>query len=296
MWYKYLIPVKNGFSTEFSFRMSGGVNSPDADSTLPGADGIAFVIQNSNPNTLGSSGGKIGYDPIPNSLAIELDLYANDKYQIENLGDPCRNHIAVMSKGVAPNSSNHSSGSQLGIAHDIIDIKPDGTEYYMKIDYNILPGKLRVSLSDIRNCYGEPVIEISNLDISNLLNLSGGEWIYAGFTAATGSSYQNHDILSWEFCPRPTDSQQTGISDTEFNENPELAIYPNPAGDLLYLNTESGQCKMVSIYNLTGQLIRTYQLSLGHPRIDISELPEGMWFAKIETDEGCITYRKFIKK
>jgi hypothetical protein len=38
-----------------------------------GADGIAFVIQNQSSSSLGINGGGIGYDGIPNSLAVEFD-------------------------------------------------------------------------------------------------------------------------------------------------------------------------------------------------------------------------------
>jgi hypothetical protein len=38
-----------------------------------GADGIAFVIQNHSGSSLGIRGGGIGYDGIPNSLAVEFD-------------------------------------------------------------------------------------------------------------------------------------------------------------------------------------------------------------------------------
>ena len=70
-WYSVLQPVANGFSTTFRFQITNA--------STPSADGIAFVIQNSEAGlqALGDGGGGIGYQGISNSLAIEFDTFAN---------------------------------------------------------------------------------------------------------------------------------------------------------------------------------------------------------------------------
>jgi hypothetical protein len=290
------MPVKNGFTTEFSFKMTGGINGTESDSSLPGADGLAFVIQNSNPKAIGGLGGKIGYDLIPNSLAVEYDLFANDAKQIENLHDPNGNHVAVMSLGKEPNSSDHASGAELGINKNIFEMKSDGTVYYSKVEYNLEPSVLKVFLSKIESSFGYPIIEVSNIDLTKLLNLFEGEWAYVGFTSATGSSYQNHDILSWEFCPKPTDSQQTGVEEEEIINNSSSLIYPNPAEDELIVNTGLSHSAKITIYSLTGLAAKVFSLTGGYGKIDISDLSAGCWFAKIEKSEGKVFYEKFVKK
>lgn len=295
IWYKYLMPVKNGFTTKFKFRMSEGINSKEGDSSLPGADGIAFVVQHNSTKIFGGNGGLIGYEPIPNSLAVEYDLFSNDKHQIEILSDPNGNHVAVMSLGKEPNSADHASGSELGINKDIIELKSNNTIYYSKIDYNIEPGTMRVYLSDKENVYGNPIIEIKNLDLTKLLNLYGDEWAYVGFTSATGSSYQNHDILAWEFCPKPTNSIQTGVEEN----NPILQnsglIYPNPVGDEMYYRIGENESATIQIFDITGTVAKSYVISGKNNRIDISELSAGCWFARIENNNGIIAFEKFVK-
>ncbi len=297
IWYKFPLPVKNGFETEFKFKISNGYNAEMADSSLPGADGIAFVIQNSDLSAIGGNGGYIGYDPIPNSLAVEYDLFGNDEKQIEVLNDPNGNHVAVMSMGKEPNSSNHKSGAELGINQDIIELKSNNTYYYSKIDYNIDPGNMRIYLTDNENDYGEPVLVINNLDLVKLLELKDGEWAYVGFTSATGSSYQNHDILSWEFCPKPTNSILNGIEDEEpaidFGDD---IIFPNPADDILFLNTEKFDIKSVQIIDLTGRAVYSSNNIAISEWIKISGLAAGCWLLKIETTDGKILVEKFLKK
>ena len=83
IWYtKDPLQVDKGFSTEFSFLISspGGVGD--------GADGFALIIHNSHQDLeKGIEGGGMGYDGIPNCIAIEFDTFFNDEQS--------NNHIAV---------------------------------------------------------------------------------------------------------------------------------------------------------------------------------------------------------
>ncbi len=291
-WYKYQMPVKNGFSTEFSFRLTGGVNDVQADSSCPGADGLAFVIQNQDGKAIGNIGGRIGYDPIPNSLAVEFDLFDNDGNQIENLGDPNGNHIAVMSKGKEPNSSNHKSGAELGLTSTLPEMK-SAAIYYSKIEYNAKEEALKIFLSNNQNSYGNPKLVVKNPDLSKLLDLYEGEWAYVGFTSATGSSYQNHDILSWKFCPKPTDSQQTGVEEESDDYTSDILVYPNPVGDYLYINPGEGRSNIM-IYNIMGREVKSLTAE-GSTRVDVSGLPCGYYFVAAISANGAFRTQGFLK-
>ncbi len=293
-WYKYQMPVRNGFTTEFSFRMSEGVNGVMSDSSCPGADGLAFVIQNKDTKAFGLPGGRLGYDPIPNSLAVEYDLFDNDEKQIESLNDPNGNHIAVMSMGKEANSSNHASGGELAIAPDIFEMNSNAAVYYSKIDYNVKAGTMRVYLSDNKDSYGAPVLSIDNPDLSKLLDLYEGEWAYVGFTSATGSSYQNHDILSWKFCPKPTDSQQTGVEEETPVSSNGLVFYPNPVEDYLNMNLWSTTGN-ISIYDLMGREVKSVPAE-GNARIDVSGLSRGCYVVRVKYTNGQLFSGSFIKK
>src|SRR6476661_9201689 len=63
------------FSTVFSFEIlqHGGLPGWGID----GADGLTFTIQN-NSNSVGSSGGGIGYGGIGKSVTVEFDTFQND--------------------------------------------------------------------------------------------------------------------------------------------------------------------------------------------------------------------------
>jgi hypothetical protein len=210
----------NGFTTAFTFQIS---HTPNLG---PGpADGLAFVIQNSQNetasglNALGGSGGGIGYGipnlgggtddsgtPIDNSLAIEIDTYANS-------WDPDANHIAVQSCGTGNNSQDHSATfgdvpCNLGLVSNPRGVNlSDGNPHTLFVQYD--PGTLRIWLDDPAS---EAILTLS-VNLSTLLNLSlqedGTKTAFVGFTGATGLFTENNDLLSWTFSPGTTNTTIT---------------------------------------------------------------------------------------
>ena len=178
-WYGARRPVAAGFTADFTFRITppGG-----------GADGLAFVIQNQGIDQLGVSGGGIGYQGLPNSLAVELDTFPN----FEN-SDPGQNHVAVQSLGTAANHAGQSA--TLGVA--TLPSFKDGEAHAVRVLYE--PGTLSVFVDDMAT----PALVVP-VDLSSLLALDNGT-AFAGFTAATGGFVEGHQIESWRLCsvPRP---------------------------------------------------------------------------------------------
>ena len=97
MWLEQKQPVSAGFETEFTFQLTktGGLG--------PGADGIAFVIQNNSIGELAGRGNSGGFAPgdgngdrnipgIPQSIAVFLDTFQNEE-------DPSGNYIAICTNG-----------------------------------------------------------------------------------------------------------------------------------------------------------------------------------------------------
>lgn len=179
-YYNSLVSVQAGFTTQFQFQITNGGGLSG------GADGLAFIIQNS-PNgvaALGGSGGSMGYGGIPNSLVIEFDTFDNTNF---GFSDPDGNHIAVHTNGTAPNDP--GPASRLGFFSPSASFK-NGQVYTVKISYS------GTTLSVYLNNLSSPVLSV-NYDLSNL-GLNGGR-AYVGFTAGTGGAFENHDILSWSF-------------------------------------------------------------------------------------------------
>jgi hypothetical protein len=191
-WFKDQQSIQSGFLTTFQFQITnpGGVVDP---SGRAGGDGFTFAIQNSGATALGGRGVGLGYADapdygdhgIPKSLVIEFDTWQD---LIFGVGDPNGNHISVHTRGRQPNSPLEIF-SLRSTTH--IPDMTDGNIHTVEIIYQV--GKLSVFMDDLMT----PRL-MARVDLADILPLKGGQaWV--GFTAATGSAVENHDLLNWSF-------------------------------------------------------------------------------------------------
>jgi hypothetical protein len=186
-WFASRQTVAGGFSTTFQFQIT------NRDSVFDGADGFALLVQNQGATAIGTSGGGLGYNTMPNSLAVEFDTF----FIPQTLGDPNGNHISVHSRGTLANSIDEAfslGNTGTGLAVNL----SDGLVHTARIAY--APGSMSVFVD---NMVG-PALTIP-VNLSTLLSLSSGQ-AYVGFTSATGNGFENHDILNWSFVPVPEPS------------------------------------------------------------------------------------------
>jgi gliding motility-associated-like protein len=182
---KVALSANFSFSFFFTFKISGGH-----------ADGLAFCIQQAD-NTAGSVGQGIGYGGIAGkSMAIEYDTYENAP------GDPNNNHIAFDYNGILHDENGYTlfQNALPYVNATILDgntgtalALTDGNLKYSWIDYNGATGKLEVRISNTGTRPTATTLSIANLNLAaNFLNSD----VFFGFTAATGSEFENHDIYS----------------------------------------------------------------------------------------------------
>ena len=98
------------------------------------------------------------------------------------------------------------------------------------------------------------------------------------------ASYYFVDDVSLVDC---TDAGVQELSDVN-----EINIYPNPTTSLFTIHSEGMKIKEIKITNTLGQQIKTIHNT---ETIDISNLPNGIYFAEIKTEKG-ITCKKIIKQ
>ncbi len=73
----------------------------------------------------------------------------------------------------------------------------------------------------------------------------------------------------------------------------DLSVFPNPASDVLNINTEQA-IESVQIISLSGQVVRTVQGDSNHEEINVADLQAGMYYVLIKADGELIT-KKFVK-
>ena len=84
----------------------------------------------------------------------------------------------------------------------------------------------------------------------------------------------------------------TGIENAATDQ---LNIYPNPATDVLYIQSPS-LVKSVQVMDMSGKLLIKQEPQItGDVQVSVNELSQGVYFVKIETEEGTYT-KKFFKK
>jgi hypothetical protein len=187
-WYPSKEPVASGFDTEFQFQLTepGGLGS--------GADGLAFVLQSSGASALAGRGSAGGWGlgdghrdrrspGIPRAIAIFFDTFQNSEDH-----DPSDNYIGIFNNG-RPDKM-HWPARRLAYTPDLRVTLKDGNVHTARILYR--PPLLSIYLDDPAT----PVL-VAAADIGLVTDQSGFAWV--GFTASTGSGYENHDILSWSF-------------------------------------------------------------------------------------------------
>lgn len=247
VWAKEKVLVTKGFSVSFAFSMTGGNDDAQFDGSMPGADGIAFVVQNGGPSPIGSIGEGIGYDGLKKALAVEFDTYKNPAF-----GDPDGNHIAVQTGGADGCRSLHSAQYTLGMTSAIETFVPDGRIYYGRIDYQ--SGRLSIYL-DRTGALAHPVLVVDSIDIGQLLDLDADGLAWIGFTSATGKSVERHMLLSWGLgdCRAVVAS----VSDDRVLAEHATYIAPMPSSGAvrLFSNVEFSGAVTVAVNDVTGMVI-----------------------------------------
>uniref|UniRef100_A0A7S1CPA8 RING-type E3 ubiquitin transferase n=1 Tax=Bicosoecida sp. CB-2014 TaxID=1486930 RepID=A0A7S1CPA8_9STRA len=157
VWRKQRVSVYTGFETAFSFKMSDlsksctfvrdrSFNTHHHTSCMVhGGDGFALVIHGNYQNTgsvgegihsLGEGGEGMGYEGIPNSLAIEFDTWWNPRTE-----DVFDDHVGIQTLGPQPNHP--GTHARLGVAqpHPLADgrIHTAKVAYYRYLKYDLLP-------------------------------------------------------------------------------------------------------------------------------------------------------------
>lgn len=194
VWADAPVYVSYGFDTVFQFKVTR---------TAQGADGMAFLIQNSAagntanpPSSTGSQNGYGGSPGISNALAIELDMYA---MTAAPFNDTSGNEISIHTMGSA--AINAYESSSVGRVSPTTPVMNDQLVHTFRVNY--VPGTLTVYLDDMTN----PVLTtpwdfstggtyVNTGTAAPGLSLPNGT-AFVGFSAATGGLSQSHEVLNW---------------------------------------------------------------------------------------------------
>ena len=105
-------------------------------------------------------------------------------------------------------------------------------------------------------------------------------------------------ITSNDMIPDLTQWTEVTVGLIDMGENGEIVVYPNPTDGELIINNEQLTVNNVEIYDVMGRMVKTRfiaSLQDDTTTLDISCLPSGIYFLRIQTETGTTT-KKIIKK
>lgn len=87
-------------------------------------------------------------------------------------------------------------------------------------------------------------------------------------------------------------SQNTGKKAIELGEF--IKIYPNPASDKLNVEVENNDITEISVTNVNGQVLLKHRLTSEKTSIDLSSLPNGIYFINSLRNNVAVSTNKIV--
>lgn len=166
IWYKQKVDL----TADFNMNSNMYFGTKDA----AGADGIVFAFQGVCTNA-GSTGQGLGIAGIKPSLFVEFDTYQNTGA----INDPVYDHISIFRDGINSHGSAQNLSSTVQASSTATNIE-DGAYHNVKIIWTAASKTLAVYFDNVlRTSYTGDVVSTI---------FGGNQFVYYGFTAATGGS------------------------------------------------------------------------------------------------------------
>ena len=101
----------------------------------------------------------------------------------------------------------------------------------------------------------------------------------------------SNDYSDWTAAVTATTDEQVGIDNVEFG-NSNFELYPNPASVSVTLQgVEAGTA--VEVISLNGQVMVRFEAQASEPVVDLTALPSGVYFVRLQSDAFAAT-RKLV--
>ena len=159
---------------------------------------------------------------------------------------------------------------------------------------------------------GSPIVSISGTNASDFtisqtstsasVSASGSTTFTITFSPVTaGSKSATISIANNDASENPytISLSGNGLVATSVMEalNKGIKVYPNPAGNVLYISTEGENISGIILRNQFGATVRDMNLAAGQTEvmIELAEISSGIYSLEMESSEGTIV-RKIVKQ
>ncbi|MBR4803754.1 MAG: T9SS type A sorting domain-containing protein, partial [Bacteroidales bacterium] len=90
-----------------------------------------------------------------------------------------------------------------------------------------------------------------------------------------------------------TTEEHVGIAQAE---QAEVAIYPNPASDKVFVQLDGVDADEICVLDIYGKQVKRMAAAEGKQAIDLQGFAKGMYFVQVRKDGAAFATRKLIKR
>ena len=157
-----------------------------------------------------------------------------------------------------------------------------GIEAFGQFTRNLSNSTQKLVLAD---GFGNIIDTVEYLDKAPWPSAADGGGSYLNLIS---TDLDNSLVTSWE------SFDNINLSTHQVNFNTDINIYPNPINSLLNIDAKEN-IQHIVIYDVTGKIVRAYEVYSNRVQLDLSALTKGFYFLKIDDNSGS-QLKKFIKQ
>jgi len=114
------------------------------------------------------------------------------------------------------------------------------------------------------------------------------------FTMPYFPNYRQYDVPGSVCDTLGIDAPPMAGTHSEIVDTQVLSIFPNPAQNTLWINLPTERSATISLITLTGSVVREYSCAGGETQLSLSDLPNGIYLCRIQTQEGVLRTEKIV--
>ena len=118
-------------------------------------------------------------------------------------------------------------------------------------------------------------------NVSSINSFALYTYSFTHSTPANGDNFYRLRIVDLQAKVSYSEVRKVAIGSTK-----AMTLYPNPAADFVYIETEAGSKRVVMLYNFYGQLVKSYTLpeTGGLHKVSLTGLAAGTYVVQLNTD------------
>ncbi len=274
-----------------SVNNNGPLANSNIDVTVNIPTGYSFMsLENGYTGTAAESGGTINWSFDPLAKDDDEDLI----FKVKALSDGERTFTSTVSgtlTDVAPGNNDDNLMLDLNTDDDPLPVSMIEFKAESRDNKNIISW---ITASEINNDYFELQKSTNNEDFQPLANIRGAgnsnEMKYYSFSdVSIGSAVSYYRLKQVDY-----DGQHEIYGPVVVRKSTSKAVrvYPNPTNGELFLENVSTDMN-IRLYDRTGRTVISKRAGENLVKLDVSDLPQGMYFLHISTKKG-VELRKVL--